>query len=132
MSRRHTIALEIRLDGEPVESETTCIWATPYVFVVASTLPSAGLAITVHSTFVGHEDVPTSAVHLTVGPAGVPAALRVAHHDNTNLDPKINSRACVYEHCVVVLDYLQSLGRAATQHIPQHAFAALERIEGMT
>jgi hypothetical protein len=132
MSHRHTIALEIRLDGEQVESETTCTWADPYVLVLATTLPEFGLAIEVHSTFVGQEGVPTCATHLTLGPVGIGPVVSTAQHEHANLDPKINSRACVYEHWHVVLEHLNALGYDASQHVPDDAFSALARVEGMT
>ena len=59
MSERRTIELAVTLDGRQVSSETTCTWAGPYVLVIATALPDHGLAVEVHSTFVGHEGVPT-------------------------------------------------------------------------
>ena len=70
MGALRTIALDVTLDGRRADSETTCTWAGPYVLVIATVLPELGLAVDVHSTFVGHEGVPTCATHLTLGPVG--------------------------------------------------------------
>lgn len=64
MSDRRTVTLEVKLNGRKVASETVCMWAGPYVLVIATTLPDPELAVEVHSTFVGHEGVPTLATHL--------------------------------------------------------------------
>ena len=50
MSGLRTIALDVTLDGRQADSETICTWAGPYVLVIATVLPEAGLAFEVHST----------------------------------------------------------------------------------
>lgn len=122
----------MRIDNAPVESETTCMWAGPDVLVLATTLPDAAMAIDVTSTFVGHDGVPTCAVHLTLAAAEVAPVISTAQHEHRNLDPRFNSRQCVYEHWQVVLEYLRSLGYQATGHVAEGAFAELMRVEGMT
>ena len=54
MSDQRLIPLCVTLDGRLVSSETTCEWSGPYVLVIATTLPDPGLALEVHSIFVGH------------------------------------------------------------------------------
>jgi hypothetical protein len=132
VSVRHTIPLEVRLEGEAVDSETTCMWAGPHVLVLCTTLPDIDLAIEVSSIFVGHEGVPTCSTHLTLGPSDMGPVISTAQHEHANLDPKINSRQCVYEHWQVVLEYLTALGYEATQHVDEDAFAELARVEGMS
>ena len=108
------------------------MWAGPHVLVLCTTLPDTDLAIEVSSTFVGYEGVPTCSTHLTLGRCATGPVISTAWHDPANLDPKINSRQCVYEHWQVVLEYLTSLGYEATQHVREDAFAELARVEGMT
>ena len=45
MSDLRTIALDVTLDGRRANSETTCMWAGPYVLVIATVLPEAGLCV---------------------------------------------------------------------------------------
>jgi hypothetical protein len=98
-----------KLDGRLVDSETTSIWAGPYVLVVATALPEPGLAVEVHSTFVGHRGVPTSATHLTLGPVGFSALMITREHEHANLNPATSPRQCVYEHARIVIEILQGL-----------------------
>jgi hypothetical protein len=129
MSGRRTIALEIKLDQRPADSETTCIWAGPYVLVIATVLPEHGLAAEVHSTFLGHAGVATCATHLTLGPVGFAPLTIIAEHEHADLDPTINARGCVYEHARIVLEILQGVGYEAGIDVPDDAFGELERIE---
>jgi hypothetical protein len=128
----YTIDLEIRIQGSVVESETTCMWAGPYVLALATTLPSPELAIEIHSSFVGHHGVPTCSTHLTLGPADAGPVISTTTHEDMALDPVINSRQCVYEHWNIVLEQLAALGYTATMLVPRDAFDQLERVEGMT
>jgi len=121
--------LEISLDGRSVESETTCISAGPYVLVIATVLPEAGLAVEVHSTFVGHGGVPTFATHLTLGPAGHAPVTTTAEHDRASLDPTIRARACAYEHAQIVIETLTGLEYSVALDVPDDAFSQLERVE---
>jgi hypothetical protein len=129
VSDRRTIALNITLDGRLADSETTCIWAGPYVLVIATVLPEPGLAAEVHSTFVGHPGVPTCATHLTLGPVGEGPVIVPVEHEHANLDPTIKARECVYEHAQIVLEILNALGYQAGIDVPDDAFGELERVE---
>lgn len=129
MSDRRTITLEVILDGRRADSETTCIWAGPYVLVIATVLPETGLAVEVHSTFVGHEGVPTCSTHLTLGPVGHAPFTITAEHERANLDPTIRARECAYEHAQVVLETLKGLGYRVGMDVPDDAFGELERVE---
>lgn len=129
MSERRTIALAVKLDGRQVSSETTCTWAGPYVLVVATTLPDHGLAVEVHSTFVGHEGVPTCVTHLTLGPVGDDPVIFPVEHERANLEPKLKARECAYEHAAIVLETLKRLGYEVGIDVPDDAFEELERVE---
>jgi len=129
VSGRRTIALDVTLDGRRADSETTCIWAGPYVLVIATVLPERGLAVEVHSTFVGHEGVPTCATHLTLGPVGDDPVIVPVEHEHADLDPMLKARECVYEHMGVVLETLKGLGYEVEIDVPDDAFRELERVE---
>lgn len=123
------IAFDVTLDGRRADSETTCMWAGPYVLVIATVLPELGLAVDVHSTFVGHEGVPTCATHLTLGPVGHDPVIVPVEYERANLDPTIKARECVYEHARVVLETLQRLGYEVGIDVPDDAFEEMERVE---
>jgi hypothetical protein len=129
MSGRRTIALDVTLDGRRADSETTYVWAGPYVLVIATVLPEMGLAVEVHSTFVGHEGVPTCATHLMLGPVGNDPVVVSVEHERANLDPTIKARECVYEHAEVVLETVERLGYEVGIDVPDDAFEELERVE---
>jgi hypothetical protein len=112
MSERRTIELAVTLDGRLLASETTCMWAGPYVLTIATTLPDHGLAVELHSTFVGHEPV-----------------IAQVEHDRANLDPMLRARECAYEHVQVLLETLKSLDYEVAIDVPDDAFKDLERIE---
>jgi hypothetical protein len=129
MSERRTIGLAVTLDGRQVSSETTCTWAGPYVLVIATTLPDHGLAVEVHSTFVGHEGAPTCATHLTLGPVGHEPVIVPVEHERANLEPTLKARECAYEHVEIVLETLKRLGYDVGIAVPDNAFEELERVE---
>jgi hypothetical protein len=130
VSERPTVPLEVKLDGRKVASETVCMWAGPYVLVVATTLPEKELAIELHSAFVGHKGVPTLATHLNLGPVGHAAFAVTGQHEHANLDPQLRARECVYEHAGVLLETLKGLGYDAGIDLADDAFGELERVEG--
>jgi hypothetical protein len=129
VSGLRTIALDVALGGRRADSETTCVWAGPYVLAIATMLPKRGLAVEVHSVFVGHEGVPTCATHLTLGPAGHDPVIVSVEHERANLDPTIKARECAYEHAGVVLETLKRLGYEVRIDVPDDAFEELERVE---
>jgi hypothetical protein len=129
MSGRRTIKLAVTLDGRSLASETTCVWAGPYVLTIATTLPDHGLAVELHSTFVGHGGVPTCVTHLTLGPVGHEPVIAQVEHDRASLDPMLRARECAYEHIQVLLETLNSLDYEVAIDVPDDAFENLERIE---
>jgi hypothetical protein len=96
-------------NGASVESETTFSWSSPYVFCVHTTIDPAGLALSVHSTYTGHPELPTLARHLLLGPVGQPARY---HEDPPaqGSEDGLRARVCVYEHCQQMLELLQAHG----------------------
>jgi hypothetical protein len=126
VAERPVIDLELRLDGQPVESETTCTWAGAYVLVVHTVLPRPDLALELHSTFVGHPDVETHVAHLVLGPPGRAPELNSADHGE--LDPMLSPRGCVYEHAQHLIEVLHELGHRGAVDVPgERAFAGLEQ-----
>jgi hypothetical protein len=71
---RARLDVKLSLDGGLVASETTYVWAGPYVLSVHSVIPQPDLAVELHSTFCGHPGTPTAVSHVTLGAAGAPAA----------------------------------------------------------
>jgi hypothetical protein len=128
MSDRRTIPLVFTLDGRVLASETTCVWAGPYVLTISTVLPDHGLAVEVHSTFVGHEGVPTYATHLTIGPVDHDPTIAQDEHPHASLDPVLRARDCAYEHIQLVLSTLQQLDYDAAIDVPEDAFADMERV----
>ena len=130
MSDRPTIELPIILDGQPAESETTYTWAGPYILSLHTVLPQHGLALELHSTFVGHQGVATTAVHLVLGPPGHTPVRITAEHPHEQLDPTFAPRACAYEHAHQLIEVLDNLDIHAAVNVPgEQAFAQLERVE---
>jgi hypothetical protein len=126
VSERPAIDLELRLDGQPVESETTCTWAGAYVLAVHTVIPRADLALELHSTFVGHPDVETHVAHLVLGPPG--SSPELTSSDHAQLDPMLSPRGCVYEHAQRLIEVLDELGHRGAVDVPgEGAFAGLER-----
>lgn len=126
---RCIVDLEVKLDGSRVESETTCVWAGPYVLVIATVLPDRELAFELVSSFVGHRDVPTHVAHLALGPVGECAQISTDDHAHESLDPVIGARECAYEHVQVLLEQLTSFGYEVSIDVPDDAFEQLERVE---
>jgi hypothetical protein len=129
MSERRNVPLAVTLDGRQVTSETTCMWAGPYVLTIATALPDQALALEVHSTFVGHEGVATCVTHLTLGPVEHDPTIAQVEHPHASLDPMLRARECAYEHIQIVLATLRQLGYEAAIEVPDNAFEDLERVE---
>lgn len=127
MGERREIGLHVELDGERVASETTGVWAGPYVFVVSTVLPDRGLAFQLVSAFVGCRGVPTRVNHLTLGPVDRDPTLSVSDHAHASIDPMTGGRECAYEHVHVLAERLRDLGHEVSIQVPDDAFLELER-----
>lgn len=113
------VPITFRLGGEPVESVTRLVRSGPYVLTMHTTLPQAGLAVELHSTFMGHNATRTHAAHLLLGPVGEMPHL-VTHDETTNvIDPVNRPNTCVYAHCHELIDLLVEHGLTVTvEHMP--------------
>lgn len=130
MSNARLISLTVRLADRALESETTCVWSGPYALTIATTLPEQGIAVEVHSVFVGHHGVSTQVTHLTLGPVDQSPAIVHTEHDGTALDPVLNPRDCAYEHAQFMLGVLGArLKLNVAIDVPDDAFDDLERVE---
>lgn len=96
--------------------------------MIATALPERGLALTLTSTFVGHEGVATHATHLALGPPGHDPEIATTEHPGASLDPALEPRGCVYEHVQILLARLKQLGYEVSIEIPD-AFLVLEHLE---
>ena len=129
MAERALIDLQLTLDGEPTARETRFTWAGAYILCLHTVIPQGGLALELHSVFVGHEGVDTHATHLLLGPPGQPAAVQVNRHEHENVDPTFEPRTCVYEHAQHLIEALQNLGRHASVNVlDECAFGELEHV----
>jgi hypothetical protein len=125
VSERHDVTLHLKIDGKPVSSETTCMWAGPYILAIATVLPDRGLALGVHSSFLGHSGLRTLASHIILGPIGHTPYAVSAEHDHGELDPSLRPRECIYEHAAIVVEALKAISEDVGIDVPDDAFAAL-------
>jgi hypothetical protein len=125
VSQRRNVNLEIRIDGELVSSETTFAWAGPYLLAIATVLPDSGIALGVHSSFLGNQGVPTLASHIVLGPIGRAPYAVSAEHAHESLDPALRPRECIYEHTLIVVEALKALSEDASIVVPDDAFSEL-------
>jgi hypothetical protein len=125
VSERHNVTLHVKIAGKPVSSETTCMWAGPYILAIATVLPDRGLALGVHSSFLGHSGVPTLASHIVLGPIGHAPYAVSAEHDHAEIDPSLRPRDCIYEHAGIVVEALKAISEDVGIDVPDDAFVAL-------
>jgi hypothetical protein len=126
VSAWRTIPLAVELDGDQVASETVCVFAGAHALTIVTTLPERGLAFELTSSFVGHEDVPTHATHLALGPPGHRPEISAADYDHLSVDPVLSPRDCAYEHVAIILEQLTRLGYEVSIQVPDEAFEQLE------
>lgn len=107
---RCRLPITFTLDGEPVESVTRLLRSGPYVLVMHTTLPQSGLAVELHSTFVGHNAAPTHAAHLLLGPVGHPPQVTTEDDPSGIVDPVNRPDSCVYAHCHELITLLAQRG----------------------
>jgi hypothetical protein len=111
---RDRVPITFTLDGEPVESVTDLVRSGPYVLVLQTVMPQPGLAIELHSTFVGHGAVRTHATHLLLGPVGQPARVITRADASGIVDPVNRPDSCVYAHCHELIGLLADRGLGVT------------------
>ena len=111
---RDRVPITFTLDGEPVESVTYLVRSGPYVLVLQTVMPHSGLAVELHSTFVGHGAVPTQATHLLLGPVGRPPSIVTCDDASGVIDPVNRPDSCVYAHCHELIGLLAEHGLGLT------------------
>jgi hypothetical protein len=111
---RRQLAITFTLDGAPVESVTHLLRCGPYVLVMDTVMPQRGLAVELHSTFVGHVAVRTQTTHLLLGPVGEPACVATREDALSIVDPLNRPDSCVYAHCHELIALLADRGVAVT------------------
>lgn len=118
------LPITFTLCGEPVESDTHLVRSGPYVLVLQTVMPQLGLAVELHSTFVGHNAVPTRVTHLLLGPVGRPPRVIAREDDSGVIDPVDRPDSCVYAHCHELIGLLADRGldmavdRLSTEPVP--------------
>ena len=116
MPGRARIDAKLSLDGAPVRSETTYVWAGRYVLSVHTVIPQPDLAVELHSTFCGHPGTPTAVAHLMLGPPGRAPVLACDEQPREDLPV---GDGCVYEHVMRFIELLRDLGREPSVELPQ-------------
>ena len=113
------LPITFTLSGEPVESVTRLVRSGPYVLVLQTVMPQRGLAVELHSTFVGHAGVRTRTTHLLLGPVGQPPRVVTRKDDSGIIDPVCRPDSCLYAHCHELLDLLAEHGlHVAVDRLP--------------
>ena len=107
---RCQLPITFTLEGQPVESVTRLLRSSPYVLVLHTTLPQSGLAVELHSTFVGHNATPTHCTHLLLGPVGHPSQVTANDDASGIVDPVNRPDSCVYAHCHELINLLAQRG----------------------
>jgi hypothetical protein len=116
---RCQLPITYTLDGELVKSVTHLVRSGPYVLVVQTVMPQRGLAVELHSTFVGHGAVRTQATHLLLGPVGQPPYVVTREDALSIVDPVSRPDSCVYAHCHELIALLADRGvKLALEHLP--------------
>jgi hypothetical protein len=113
---RARIDAKLSLDGAPVPSETTYVWAGLYVLSVHTVIPQPDLAVELHSTFTGHPGTPTYVAHLMLGP---PEHAPVLSCDEQPREDLLVGDGCVYEHTMQLVQLLRGLGREPSVDLPR-------------
>jgi hypothetical protein len=118
-------AVDIRIAGRAVPSETLFAYAGAFQLTLSTALPDEGVQL--HSSYLGHESAAhTSASHLLIAPRGRPR-LWAVEHDPANLPVMYARRHCLLDHLAVLADELRQ--RTNAEVLVDVAPEALERID---
>lgn len=118
--------LPIDVDGQRVRSATHIVRNGAYVLAISTVLDRRGLAVELHSSYVGHPHSETLSTHLLLG-ADLPAPQTIGDvHEVDELDVLGEPRACLYDHALRLQELLRSLGHQARIHIGARAIVATE------
>jgi hypothetical protein len=119
------IACRLRVDGQPVRSETLLTEAGPNALVLSTTLSDRGIWL--DSTYLGHGSADTQITHLLVAPGrpGETEARTVPHDEIPVIHVR---RLCLYDHLQRLQDFLDALGHTGQVHGLDLAIEAVEHI----
>ena len=122
---RRPIVCRIRLDGQPVRSETILTEAGPNALVLSTTIRDRGIWL--DSTYLGHGNADTQITHLFVAPGrtGETEARSVPHDEIPVIHVR---RLCLYDHFQRLQDFLGELGTVGQIHGLDHAIEAVEQL----
>lgn len=113
MAHRVALAIALRLDGQPVSSDTRYTTAGAAVAVLQTTIPRPDIASSLHSTYSGHPGLDTTSTHLWLAPHN-DLSTTFEHHDGDRLSP-------CGPHTQLVLDHLLVLHAPARRRRPHRA-----------
>jgi hypothetical protein len=124
------LAIDLRLDAQPIASESVLRPAGAYVLTISTTLPRPDLPLALHSTYVGAPGAPTHVIHLQQGPSGHDPQIDGAAF-NDDADPELcmvvfRPRECAYDHAHRLVAWLGELGHELGVDVTDAAIAALE------
>ncbi len=105
------VPLEITIDRRAVESETTCRWNAPRIFVLATVLWMPMGAAELRSQFLDERGKLTHTTHFVLGPAGYPPATIRGKLNLARFEADLNRRLCVYEHAYTINEMFKAMGR---------------------
>jgi hypothetical protein len=120
------VELPIDVDGCRARSTTSVTRNGAYALLISTVLPDCGLAVELHSSYVGHPASDTLSTHLLLG-ADLASPQTIGDcHDVGTLDVLGQPRECLYDHALRLQELLRSLGRDAAIHITSGSIAATE------
>lgn len=120
------LPLSITLRGRPCQSRSRYEWSGGgLVLTITTVIPERELAFELISTYAGHQDTETVAVHLTLG-CGRAGEIGTSRHSGAELNPVDGARACAYDHAHRVIE---ALGDGAQVALGEHTFSEFERLE---
>jgi hypothetical protein len=132
MDGAYPLAIGLRLDGEPVASESVFRPAGAYVLTISTTIPRPDLPLTLTSTYVGAPGAPTHVIHLQQGPAGFAPQIdgeAFADDDEPELCMVVFRPAdCAADHTLRLISWLDRLGHHLQADLSDAAIAALQAV----
>ena len=122
--------MTVTIDDQPCEAHSTYSWSGGgCVLTLSTVLPERGLAAELISTYVGHTDTATIAIHLMLGSVGQQASIATAEHAHEDLDPVESARECAYDHANRLIELLGGNGSHLRVKLDERSFTQLERVE---
>lgn len=118
--------MAVRLDGQPLASETRLTDVGAYVLVLSTCLPDRGVDL--YSTYVGDgRHAVSRAVHLAVAPGG--SARSWAEEFTPDAMPVWHARRrCLFDHVQQMQATLEEHGHAVAIDVADDAVAEIERL----